>query len=168
MTAAGSLCVAGTVQHCTGVVARSAILMQLLPCTDRNACTASKTKAASGKGRCRGPLIAGAGVAASAAPAAATPPLRTFRSCGDHRRTRPPQSGVGGQNLPLADVTRALSHAAGCPDRIESLTIEGAVRRMGPIAEAFALDQQFSGARARRELGWSPTRLDALAELAQG
>ncbi|WP_327153634.1 hypothetical protein OHU45_04430 [Streptomyces tubercidicus] len=87
---------------------------------------------------------------------------------GDHRRTRPPQSGVGGQNLPLADVTRALSHAAGCPDRIESLTIEGAVRRMGPIAEAFALDQQFSGARARRELGWSPTRLDALAELAQG
>lgn len=80
MTAAGSLCVAGTVQHCTGVVARSAILMQLLPCTDRNACTASKTKAASGKGRCRGLLIAGAGVVPSAAPAAATPPLRTFRS----------------------------------------------------------------------------------------
>jgi hypothetical protein len=39
---------------------------------------------------------------------------------------------------------------------------------MGPIAEAFALDQQISGARARRELGWTPTRLDALAELAQG
>lgn len=77
-------------------------------------------------------------------------------------------AGVGGQNLPLADVTRALSHAAGCPDRIESLTVEEAVRRMGPIAEAFALDQQFSGARARRELGWTPTRLDALAELAQG
>jgi nucleoside-diphosphate-sugar epimerase len=77
-------------------------------------------------------------------------------------------AGVSGQNLPLADVTRALSHAAGCSGRIDSLTLEEAVRRMGPIAEAFALDQRFSGARARRELGWTPTRLDALAELAQG
>ena len=76
-------------------------------------------------------------------------------------------AGAGGQNLPLADITRALSRAAGCPDRIESLTVEEAVRRLGPIAEAFALDQQFSGARARRELGWTPTHLDALAELAQ-
>ena len=38
---------------------------------------------------------------------------------------------------------------------------------MGPIAEAFALDQQLTGARARRELGWTPTHLNALAELAQ-
>lgn len=77
-------------------------------------------------------------------------------------------AGVSGQNLPLADVARALSHAAGCPGRIDSLTLDQAVQRMGPIAEAFALDQQFSGARARRELGWTPTRLDALAELTQG
>ncbi|WP_285427361.1 hypothetical protein [Streptomyces sp. ISL-1] len=40
---------------------------------------------------------------------------------------------------------------------------------MGPIAEAFAaLDQQLTGARARRDLGRTPTRPDALAELAQG
>ncbi|MEV8397753.1 NAD-dependent epimerase/dehydratase family protein [Streptomyces niveus] len=77
-------------------------------------------------------------------------------------------AGVGGQNLPLADITRALSDAAGHPGRIESVTLEEAVRRMGPIAEAFALDQQLTGARARRELGWTPTRLDALADLAQG
>ncbi|MFF2189386.1 NAD-dependent epimerase/dehydratase family protein [Streptomyces sp. NPDC058155] len=77
-------------------------------------------------------------------------------------------AGVSGQNLPLADVTQALSHAAGHPGRIESLTLKEAVRRMGPIAEAFALDQQFSGARARRELDWTPTRLDALTELAEG
>ncbi|MFF4397130.1 hypothetical protein [Streptomyces sp. NPDC001480] len=48
------------------------------------------------------------------------------------------------------------------------MTVEQAVRRMGPIAGAFALDQQFSGARARREFGWTPTRLDALTELALG
>jgi nucleoside-diphosphate-sugar epimerase len=77
-------------------------------------------------------------------------------------------AGVGGQNLPLADITRALCHPARCPGRIETLTPAEAVRRMGPIAEAFALDQQFSGERARRELGWKPTRADALAELARG
>ncbi|QMU68373.1 NAD-dependent epimerase/dehydratase family protein [Streptacidiphilus sp. P02-A3a] len=76
-------------------------------------------------------------------------------------------AGVSGQNLPLAEITLALSHAAGCPGRIDSLSLDQAVRRMGPIAEAFALDQQFTGARARRELGWTPTRLDALAELSQ-
>lgn len=77
-------------------------------------------------------------------------------------------AGVSGQNLPLADITQALSHAAGCPGRINSLTLEEAIQRMGPIAEAFALDQQLTGIRARRELGWTPTHLDALAELAQG
>ncbi|MCX4539367.1 NAD-dependent epimerase/dehydratase family protein [Streptomyces sp. NBC_01565] len=74
-------------------------------------------------------------------------------------------AGVSGQNLRLADITRALSRAAGCPGRIESLTVDEAARRMGAIAEAFALDQQLTGARARRELGWTPTHLDALSEL---
>jgi len=77
-------------------------------------------------------------------------------------------AGVGGQNLPLAEITLALSHAAGCPGSIHSLSLDEALQQMGPIAEAFALDQQLTGARARRELGWAPTRLDALAELAQG
>lgn len=77
-------------------------------------------------------------------------------------------AGVSGQNLPLAAITQALSQAAGCPGRIDSLTLEQAMQRMGPIAEAFALDQQLTGARARHQLGWTPTRLNALAELAQG
>jgi hypothetical protein len=38
---------------------------------------------------------------------------------------------------------------------------------MGPLAEAFALDQRFTAARARRELGWSPAHSDALAEFAR-
>jgi nucleoside-diphosphate-sugar epimerase len=74
-------------------------------------------------------------------------------------------AGVSGQNLPLADITAALSQAAGCPGRIHSLSSDEALKQMGPIAEAFALDQQLTGARAQRELGWTPTRLDALAEL---
>jgi nucleoside-diphosphate-sugar epimerase len=76
----------------------------------------------------------------------------------------PPKSvyaGVSGQNVRLADIVSAL--AAGGP--IAHLTLAEAVARMGPIAEAFALDQQLTPARARRELGWEPRHLDALAEL---
>ncbi|WP_328843420.1 NAD-dependent epimerase/dehydratase family protein [Streptomyces sp. NBC_00258] len=76
-------------------------------------------------------------------------------------------AGTSGQNLPLAHITQALSHAAGCPGRIDTLTPSEAAQRMGPIAEAFGLDQQFSGARARHELGWAPIHLDALTELAK-
>ncbi|MEU8638892.1 NAD-dependent epimerase/dehydratase family protein [Amycolatopsis sp. NPDC048633] len=76
----------------------------------------------------------------------------------------PPKSvyaGVSGQNVRLADIVTAL--AAGNP--ITRLTLAEAVERMGPIAEAFALDQQLTPARAHRELGWTPRHLDALTEL---
>jgi len=39
---------------------------------------------------------------------------------------------------------------------------------MGPIADAFALDQQVSSARARSELGWNPPERDVLSEIANG
>jgi nucleoside-diphosphate-sugar epimerase len=48
---------------------------------------------------------------------------------------------------------------------VARLSLAEAVARMGPIAEAFALDQQLTPARARRELGWTPRHLDALREL---
>ncbi|MFD4814795.1 hypothetical protein ACFWNS_40285, partial [Streptomyces sp. NPDC058418] len=51
--------------------------------------------------------------------------------------------------------------------RTEPLTPAQAADRMGPIAEAFALDQRMTGARARRELGWKPQHTDALTELAR-
>jgi nucleoside-diphosphate-sugar epimerase len=70
-------------------------------------------------------------------------------------------AGVSGQNVPLADIVSAL--AAGGP--VARLSLAEAVARMGPIAEAFALDQQLTPARARRELGWTPQHLDALKEL---
>ncbi|MEV6627204.1 hypothetical protein AB0M83_41965 [Amycolatopsis sp. NPDC051106] len=70
-------------------------------------------------------------------------------------------AGVSGQNVPLADIVSVL--AAGGP--ITRLTLAEAVARMGPIAEAFALDQQLTPARAQRELGWTPRHLDALREL---
>ncbi|WP_242547518.1 hypothetical protein [Amycolatopsis sp. MtRt-6] len=47
-----------------------------------------------------------------------------------------------------------------------SLTLEQARERMGPIADAFALDQQLTSAKAQRELGWTPRHTDPLTELA--
>jgi nucleoside-diphosphate-sugar epimerase len=75
-------------------------------------------------------------------------------------------AGVSGVNPTQAEIAHALSQAAGCPGSIDKLTRAEALERMGPIAEAFALDQQMTPERARRELGWTPGHTDPLAELA--
>lgn len=76
-------------------------------------------------------------------------------------------AAVSDQNELLADIVQALSVAAGHPGSFEKLTPDQATERMGPIAEAFVLDQQLTGARARRELAWTPQHADdALAVLA--
>jgi nucleoside-diphosphate-sugar epimerase len=75
-------------------------------------------------------------------------------------------SGVTHTDLTMADVAGAASHAAGCPGHTASVTLEQARAEMGPIADAFALDQRMDSARARGELGWNPPARDVLAELA--
>ncbi|MGW6600839.1 NAD-dependent epimerase/dehydratase family protein [Streptomyces sp. NPDC055036] len=75
-------------------------------------------------------------------------------------------AGVGDQNPTALQVAEALSRAMGRPGAIRQLTMDEATKEMGPIAEAFALDQRFTGARARGQLGWNPVRLDPLTELA--
>jgi hypothetical protein len=44
--------------------------------------------------------------------------------------------------------------------------MEQARHEFGPFADAFALDQRFTAAHARRVVGWSPAARDVLAELA--
>jgi hypothetical protein len=44
----------------------------------------------------------------------------------------------------------------------------GAPKKYGPFADALALDQQISGQRAQRVLGWRPEGLSVLEELAGG
>jgi nucleoside-diphosphate-sugar epimerase len=76
-------------------------------------------------------------------------------------------AGVGDYHLTVADLVPALSEAAGCPGRAESIGLEQARDEIGPVADAFALDQQISGDRARDKLGWDPPVRDVLAELAR-
>jgi nucleoside-diphosphate-sugar epimerase len=74
-------------------------------------------------------------------------------------------AGVTETGLTMAQVAEAASHAAGCPGRTASVSLEQARLEMGPIADGFALDQQVDSARARHELGWNPPTREPLAEL---
>jgi nucleoside-diphosphate-sugar epimerase len=69
------------------------------------------------------------------------------------------------ESLPMADVSAAVAIAVG--GKVEELPYPEAEARMGPIAEAFGLDQRISSARARAELGWAPTHVDAVDELSK-
>jgi nucleoside-diphosphate-sugar epimerase len=71
--------------------------------------------------------------------------------------------GVDDQNPTVGEVSRALAQGIGVP--VRSVDLATATERMGPIAAAFALDQQLTAAKARRELGWAPKHTDAVAEL---
>jgi nucleoside-diphosphate-sugar epimerase len=77
-------------------------------------------------------------------------------------------AGVDGVNPTAGDVALAVSRSAGLDGRIESISLEQARERMGAVADAFALDQQLTPARARAELGWAPVHTDPLAVLAGG
>lgn len=74
-------------------------------------------------------------------------------------------AGVSDQNPAAGEIADAVARAVG--GSVERLTVPEAEERMGPIAEAFALDQRLTGARARTQLGWRPVHLDALRELAR-
>lgn len=66
----------------------------------------------------------------------------------------------------VLDVAEAASRAAGAGGKVETVPIEEARQSMGPFADALALDQQISGERAMRVLGWRPHAPTVLDELA--
>ena len=77
-------------------------------------------------------------------------------------------AGVGDEQPTYRELAESLSQAAGCPGRIESITLDQARAELSPVADAFVLDQQLTSARAQAEIGWTPTPRDVLADLAAG
>jgi nucleoside-diphosphate-sugar epimerase len=77
-------------------------------------------------------------------------------------------AGVLEQYPTQAEVAAAVARSIGIPGQVGALSLAESVERMGPIAEAFALDQRVTAARARDQLGWRPAHTDPLAELAEG
>jgi len=73
-----------------------------------------------------------------------------------------------GPAVRVRDVAEAASRAAGAGGKVEIVPIEEARKTMGPFADALALDQQISGERAQRVLGWRPQARSVLEELARG
>ena len=69
------------------------------------------------------------------------------------------------QSPTMRQVAEAVSIAAGQPGTASSITMGQARHEFGPLADAFALDQRLSSARARRELNWAPADRDILGEL---
>ncbi len=72
--------------------------------------------------------------------------------------------GSADQPVRFIDAARAVAKATG--SRIESWPREQAEQTWSVMVEAFLLDQAASGQRARRELGWDPSRPTLLEELA--
>jgi len=73
-----------------------------------------------------------------------------------------------GAAVRVRDVAEAASRAAGAHGEVETVPLEQARQTMGPLADALVLDQQISGERAQRVLGWRPQGPPVLEELARG
>ena len=69
------------------------------------------------------------------------------------------------QSPTMREIAEAVSNAAGRPGTASSITMGQARQEFGPLADAFALDQRLTSARARRELHWAPADRDILTEL---
>lgn len=76
--------------------------------------------------------------------------------------------GVDGVNPTAKDCALAVARSIGLDGKVASITLEQARAQMGPVADAFVLDQQLTPARAETELGWQPRFTDPLGVLARG
>ncbi|GAA4973207.1 NAD-dependent epimerase/dehydratase family protein [Actinoplanes utahensis] len=76
--------------------------------------------------------------------------------------------GVSGDNPTVRELGEAASRRLGLEGRVVAEDPAALVARLGGFGEALLLDQQASGEKARRELGWKPSRRSLLEEFATG
>jgi nucleoside-diphosphate-sugar epimerase len=74
-------------------------------------------------------------------------------------------NGAGNDAVRYGDVARAASRVAGGNGDVPVISLEEGRKMMGPFADALALDQRISGAKAVRELDWHAERPGVLEEL---
>lgn len=87
----------------------------------------------------------------------------------DHGRAGATYIGASGQNPTVRDMAEAAARSAEPRAEIRPQSVEETRARFGaPLAEALLLDQQATGAAARAELGWAPSRPALLADLEHG
>jgi nucleoside-diphosphate-sugar epimerase len=76
--------------------------------------------------------------------------------------------GVSGDNPTTRELGEAVSQRLGLGGRVVPEEPAALVGRLGGFGEALLLDQRATGDKARRELGWKPSRPAVLAEIASG
>lgn len=74
-------------------------------------------------------------------------------------------NGAHGAAVSLVAIARAASEGAGADGRVAEWPLDEARQALGGFADAIACDQVISGARAQRDLGWSPSRHSIIDEL---
>ena len=68
-----------------------------------------------------------------------------------------------GPAIPTSQVAEAAAKVSGA--HVEYITADEARQQMGPIAEAYLLDQKIGSTKAGRQLGWKPSRPGVLKHL---
>ncbi|WP_436536414.1 NAD-dependent epimerase/dehydratase family protein [Actinoplanes sp. HUAS TT8] len=76
--------------------------------------------------------------------------------------------GVSGDNPTVRELGEVASRRLGLDGRVVAEDAAALVERLGGFGEALLLDQQATGEKARRELGWKPSRRSLIDEFAAG
>ncbi|MGH9680512.1 MAG: NAD-dependent epimerase, partial [Candidatus Acidiferrales bacterium] len=73
-----------------------------------------------------------------------------------------------GPSYRVSELAEAASIRAGAKGKTTQVPLEEARKTMGSFADALVLDQQVSGEKARKELGWAPSGRPVLEDLKTG
>ena len=76
--------------------------------------------------------------------------------------------GAQGPSYRVREVAEAASIGAGAKGKTQATPLDEARKTMHAFADALVLDQQVSGEKARKELGWSPRAGSVLDDLKTG
>lgn len=77
--------------------------------------------------------------------------------------------GASGQNPTVRELGEAIAVGYGVADGVRAESVADAHARLGEaFADALLLDEQATGAKARAELGWTPTARSLVQRLADG
>lgn len=74
-------------------------------------------------------------------------------------------NGAAIDSIAVGMLARAMARRVGAEPIPLVRPIEEAVSDLGEWARGYAIDQRMSGAKARRELGWSPIHADPIADI---
>lgn len=74
--------------------------------------------------------------------------------------------GVATEGAAVGDIARAVAQRAGiATPALEVMSEDAAAQEFGEWARGYACDQRLSGAKARRDLGWTPKHLGPTRDL---